>query len=90
MSTMRQVTTEEFDANPASVRDDAQYEPVAVMENGARKLVIMSDAVFRSLYRGSRSVVKTSELSDEQIKAIADARVPEGLEHLDALLDEDE
>jgi hypothetical protein len=87
---MREVSIQDFDRDPAAVREDARYEPIAVTEGGARKLVIMSAEVFASLRRGSRRAVHVSEMTEDDIKAIENAKMPEGLEHLDALLDEDE
>jgi hypothetical protein len=87
---MREIGSREFTENPTGTMNDARYEPVAITEDGKRQLVIMSIEVFESMRRGSRRVLKTSELSEEQIRAIAEAKMPAGLEYLNALLEEDE
>ena len=84
---MREIGSREFAENPAETLNDAQYEPVAITENGKRQLVIMSVEVFESMRRSSRRVLHVSEMSEEDIREISDAKMPEGLEHLDKELD---
>ena len=86
--TMREVGLREFTENPAETLNDARLEPVAITEDGHRQLVIIPIEVFESMRRGSRRVLHVSEMTGEDIKAIAESKMPEGFEHLDKELDE--
>jgi hypothetical protein len=85
---MREIELREFTENAAETLNDARYEPVAITEDGKRRLVIMSIEVFESMRRGSRRVLHVSEMTEDDIREIADSKMPEGLEHLDSELDE--
>ena len=85
---MREIGSREFTENPVETMNDARYEPVVITEDGKRRLVIMSIEVFDSMRRGSRRVLHVSEMAEEDVKEIADSKMPEGLEHLDKELDE--
>lgn len=85
---MREISAQEFIENPAETLNDARYEPVAITEDGKRQLVIMSIEVFESMRRGSRRVLHVSEMTEEDVREIADSKMPEGPEHLDKELDD--
>jgi len=60
-----------------------------VTRNGEPRLVVVPIVAWRSMRRGTRRVMSAGEMSEEDLKAIAEAKVPEGLEHLNDLLKED-
>ena len=84
---MREISAQKFTENPAETLNDARYKPIAITEDGKRQLVIMSIEVFESMRRGARRVLHASEMTEEDIREIADSKMPEGLEHLDKELD---
>jgi hypothetical protein len=78
-----EMTAEEFRQTLDSLLNEDWFAPIGITSNGERRMVVVPAEVFRVMYRASRKVMRTEDLSDDQIKAIAEARMPEGHEHLD-------
>ena len=57
--------------------------------DGEPRLVVVPIVAWRSMRRGSRIVMDAGEMTEQDLKAIAEAKVPDGLEHLNALLKDD-
>jgi PHD/YefM family antitoxin component YafN of YafNO toxin-antitoxin module len=77
------VSTAEFIKNYGTLADQALREPVTVTKNGRDRLVVLSVEEYARLKRRDRRVVRTGELSDEDIALIAKAEVPAEHAHLD-------
>jgi PHD/YefM family antitoxin component YafN of YafNO toxin-antitoxin module len=81
------VPAAEFERNTGTYQDRALIEPVFVTRNGREKTVLLSVEEYRRLKRRDREVLAVSQLSDEDLNAIALAEMPAEFNHLDAELD---
>ena len=86
---MDEMTADEFKQNLDSLLNEDFFPPIGITRNGERRAVVVPVEVFRAMHRASRTVVNTADLSEEQIKALAEATMPEGFEHLDEELKTD-
>jgi prevent-host-death family protein len=77
------VSTADFIKNYGTLADRALREPVTVTKNGRDRLVVLSAEEYARLKRRDRRVVRTGELSDEDVARIAKAEVPAEHAHLD-------
>lgn len=77
------VSTAEFIKNYGSLADTALREPVTITKNGRDRLVMISVEEYARLKRRDRRVVRTGDLSEEEIALIAKAEVPAEHAHLD-------
>jgi PHD/YefM family antitoxin component YafN of YafNO toxin-antitoxin module len=77
------VSTAAFIKNYGTLADHALKEPVTITKNGRDRLVILSADEYARLKRRDRRVVRTGELSDEDLALIAKAEVPAEYAHLD-------
>jgi PHD/YefM family antitoxin component YafN of YafNO toxin-antitoxin module len=79
------VTIGEFQDNVALYQDKAEREPVAIVNDGETRSVLVSAALFETLLKGrlSRAV---EHLDDDALAAIQEARVSEVHAHLDDLI----
>ncbi|HTK85362.1 MAG TPA: hypothetical protein VL625_09785 [Patescibacteria group bacterium] len=86
---MNSITFEEFRTDLHKILDEMTFETLKIMLPDGRCLYLSLEECYVSACREPRRALKMSELSEEQIQALMDAKVPEGLEHLNALLDEE-
>lgn len=77
-----EMTADEFKETLDSLLNEDWFAPIGITRNGERRMVVVPDEVFRVMSRASRKVMHTEDLSEDQIKAIAEAQMPEGNEHL--------
>jgi len=77
------VSTAEFIKNYGSLADKALTEPVTITKNGRDRLVMISAGEYARLKRRDRRVVRTGDLSREDIALIAEAEVPAEYAYLD-------
>ena len=77
------VSSAEFIKNYGILADQALKEPVTITKNGRDRLVVLSVEEYARLKRRDRRVVRTGDLSDEDIELIAKAEVPAEYAHLD-------
>lgn len=84
-----QMTPEEFRQKLDELLGEEYFPPIAVMRDGEPRLVVVPFVAWRSMRRGSRIVMDAGEMTEQDIKAIAEAKVPDGLEHLNDLLKDD-
>ena len=77
------VSTAEFIKNYGTLADQALREPVTVTKHGRDRLAVLSAEEYARLKRRDRRVVRTGEVSDEDIALIAKAEVPAEHAHLD-------
>jgi len=81
-----QITASEFQQAFGAFSERAQREPDVITKHGRPSLVVMSAQEWERLKRRDRRVGATSELPDEWLSAVEDARVPEEFASLDGEL----
>jgi prevent-host-death family protein len=77
------VTAAEFHRNVGVYQDMALTKPVTITKNGRERTVLMSAQEYARLRRRDRRVIAAGELSERQIDAIRNARVPDRYADLD-------
>ena len=82
------VSSAEFLKQYGALSDQALSEPVTITRNGRDRLVLLSVGEFERMKAYSPHARFAHELSEDEIDMIAQARVPAGHEHLNALLDD--
>lgn len=82
------VSSVEFQRNIGLYQDKALAEPVTITKDGRERLVLLSADEFHRLKRRDRRVFAVEELTEEQIAALEEARVPARYAHLDAELED--
>ena len=80
---MVRITSAEFLENIGRYQDLALTQPVTVTSNGRDRTVILSAEEYARLKRRDREVLLATELSDEDIEAIARAEPPEEAKQFD-------
>jgi prevent-host-death family protein len=71
------VSAAEFQRNIGKFQDIALTKPVAITKNGRERTVLLSAEEYARLKRRDRRVLAAEELSERQIEAIRNARVPD-------------
>jgi PHD/YefM family antitoxin component YafN of YafNO toxin-antitoxin module len=66
----------------------AQHAPVIVRHHGQDEVVLLSAEEFARLKRRDREVLRPEDFSDDELAAIAAAKVPDSYAHLNAELDD--
>jgi prevent-host-death family protein len=77
------VSAAEFQRHFGRYQDEALTQPVAITRNGRERLVILSVDEYRRLKRRDREVLKTGDLSDADLEAIAKTEMDPRHAHLD-------
>ena len=77
------VSAAEFHRNIGVYQDIALTKPVAITKNGRERTVLLSAEEFHRLKRRDRRVIAAGDLSERQIEAIRNAKVPDQFAHLD-------
>ncbi|HEX4079837.1 MAG TPA: type II toxin-antitoxin system prevent-host-death family antitoxin [Rhizomicrobium sp.] len=77
------VTAAEFHRNVGVYQDMALTRPVAITKNGRERTVLLSAEEFHRLRRRDRRVIAAGELTDRQVDALRNAKVPDRYAHLD-------
>ena len=75
---MEEMTADEFKQNLDSLLKEDWFPPIGITRNGERRMVVLPAEVWRSMRRTT-----VREPTEEDLKAIMEAKVPEGHEHLD-------
>lgn len=83
---MHTVTISELQRKLGEVEDMAVKGPVSVSRNGREKFVFMTAEEYHRLKRRDREVLGVEQLSEEDIRDIAAASVPDEYAYLDDLL----
>jgi len=81
------VTASEFQQAFGMLSDKARSEPVIITKHGRDSLVVMSAEEWTRLKRRDRHVGLSTELPEEWVEAVRQAKVPEEFVHLDADLE---
>jgi prevent-host-death family protein len=77
------VTAAEFHRNIGTYQDIALTKAVTITKNGRERTVLISAEEYARLKRRDRRVVTSGELTDRQVAAIREARVPDQHADLD-------
>jgi prevent-host-death family protein len=77
------VSAAEFHRNVGVYQDIALTRPVTITKNGRERTVLLSAQEYARLKRRDRRVIPAGELSERQIEAIRNARVPDRHAKLD-------
>jgi prevent-host-death family protein len=77
------VSAAEFHRNVGVYQDIALTKPVTITKNGRERTVLLSAQEYARLKRRDRRVIPTGELSERQVNAIRNARVPDQYSDLD-------
>lgn len=88
---MREVPTTEFKRNFGMYREIVQREPVAITSHGRPTAYFVSAVEYEELQRLKqhlRQTFATSDLSRQEIEAIAAGRMSADHDHLNTLLDD--
>ncbi len=80
------VSASEFQQAFGALSDKARHEPVVITKHGRDSLVVMSAEEWQRLKRRDRQVGLTTELPEEWVEAVRNAKVPDEFAHLDAEL----
>jgi prevent-host-death family protein len=89
---MREVPATEFTRNFGLYREIVQREPVAVTSHGRPTGYFVSSIEYEELQRYkamARQSFATTDLTQEEVKAIASGRMSPEHDHLNALLDDE-
>jgi len=81
------VTVAEICGNFDAYQKAAAQGPVLIGEGGRPQTVLLSYADFVRLAGRDRRVQRTSDLSEEEIRAVEDARMEPGFEYLNSELE---
>ena len=77
------VSAAEFHRNVGVYQDIALTKPVTITKNGRERTVLLSAQEYARLKRRDRRVVAAGELSERQVDAIRNARIPDRYADLD-------
>lgn len=80
---MDEMTADEFKQNLDSLLNEDWFPTIGITRDGERRMVVLPAEVFRSMHRASRRVIRVSEMSEQDLKEIAESEMPDGFEHLD-------
>jgi prevent-host-death family protein len=80
---MQTTTSGDFHRKIGHYQDRALVEPIMVTRNGRNRVVLISADEYHRLKKLDRQALYVSELSDEELAAIAAAEVPAEYAHLD-------
>ena len=84
---MLTVSAVEFQRNFGRYQDEALRQPVSITRNGRDRLVVLAVEEYQRLKRRDREAFKTEELTEADIKAIAEGGMDARRDHLDAELE---
>ena len=77
------VTATEFQRNFGRYEDTALVEPVTITRHGREKVVLLSKEAFDKMSARAPKAILVSELSDDDLRNIKQAKVPEEYAGLD-------
>lgn len=80
---MISITATDFQRNFGHYEDRALVEPVSISRHGREKVVLISKETFDQLKCRAPRALLVSELSDEELRNIEQAQVPEEYANLD-------
>lgn len=81
---IEEMTADEFKQKLDSLLNEDWFPPIGITRSGERRMVVIPADVFRAMRRTS-----VREPTEEEVKAILEAKMPDGFEHLDEELKAD-
>ncbi len=81
------ISTADFIEQLGELAEKAPNEPLTITKNGHDRLVVLSIDAYARLLRRDREVIRPSDLTPEELAALAAAEVPAEYAHLDAELE---
>lgn len=87
---MHRIDARDFSKDAAGQLDRAEAETVLITKNGEPAWALLSFDVFSQLRQGNRTALKASDLSEEELAGIRNARMSPEHDHLDSELGNDE
>ncbi len=82
-------TSADVQRNFSLWQDRALRHPIGITRNGRPRLVLLSIEEYERLKRRDRQVLSIDDFTDEDLAAIAAAKVPAEYDHLNAELDDE-
>ena len=86
---MTSVTITQLQRHIGEIQDLVLKEPVCITRNGREKYILLSAEEYHRLKRRDRQVLGVEDLSEEDIRDVAAANVPEEYAYLNELLNEE-
>lgn len=86
---MTSVTITQLQRHIGDIQEIASNEPVCITRNGREKYVLLSAREYHRLKRRDRQVLGVEDLSEDDVRDIAAANVPEEYAYLNELLNEE-
>ncbi|MDB6102060.1 MAG: type toxin-antitoxin system Phd/YefM family antitoxin [Gammaproteobacteria bacterium] len=77
------VSAAKFHRNIGAYQDIALTKPVIITKNGRERTVLLSAPEYERLKRRDRRSIAAGALSERQVDAIGNAKVPDQYAHLD-------
>lgn len=74
---IQNMTPDEFRERLDELLDEDWFEPIAIMRDGARRVVVLPAEIFQSMHRTTRQAIRVEDLSEAAKKALRDAKVAE-------------
>ena len=76
---MDEMTPDEFRRKLDELMGEEYFPPVAITRDGEARIVAVPIAAWRSMRRASRQVVRAEDMTGEDLKEIAEAKMPDDL-----------
>ncbi len=86
---MTSVTITQLQRHIGGIQELASKEPVCITRNGREKYILLSAEEYHRLKRLDRQVMGVEDLSEDDVRNIAAANVPEEYAYLNELLNEE-
>lgn len=77
------ISAADFQRSPGLYQDMALRGPVTITRNGRDRTVLLSAEEYQRLKRRDRRAIAIQDLSERQLTAIRNAKVPAEFSHLD-------
>ncbi len=84
---MMTVSAAEFQRHFGRYQDEALKQPLSITRNGRDRLVVLAVEEYQRLKRRDRTVFKSEELSEAELKAITEGGMDPRHNHLNAELE---
>ena len=86
---MTSVTITQLQRHIGEIQDLVLKEPVCITRNGREKYILLSAEEYQRLKRRDRQVLGVEDLSEDDVRDIAAANVPEEYAYLNELLNKE-
>lgn len=76
---MDEMTPDEFRLKLDELMAEEYFPPVAITRGGEARIVAVPAAAWRSMRRAARRIVRTEDMTEEDLREIVDAKMPDDL-----------